>query len=80
MASKNVTIRMDEDLRKDAEALFDELGMTLSGAITVFLKQAVREQRIPFEIQKEPRMQSREQAERMERLLAYVERMQEENK
>ncbi len=75
MATKNVTIRMDEDLRRDAEALFDELGMTLSGAITVFLRQAVREQRIPFEIQKEPRTRTREQ-ERMERFLAYIEQMQ----
>lgn len=53
MTTKNITIRIEENLRKEAEALFDELGLTMSGAITIFLKQAVREQRIPFEIRKE---------------------------
>lgn len=53
MATKNITIRLEENLREEAEALFDELGLTMSGAITIFLKQAVREQRIPFEIRKD---------------------------
>lgn len=50
MANANVTIRMDEDLRKEATALFDDLGISLNQAITLFVKQAVREQKIPFEI------------------------------
>ena len=50
MATVNVTIRMDENLRKEAADLFDDLGMGLNQAITIFVKQAVREQKIPFEI------------------------------
>lgn len=50
MANVNVTIRMDSDLKKQAEELFSELGMSLTTAITIFMKQAVREKRIPFEI------------------------------
>lgn len=50
MATVNVTIRMDENLRKEAANLFDDLGMGLNQAITIFVKQAVREQKIPFEI------------------------------
>ena len=50
MANSNVTIRMDEDLRKEATVLFDDLGISLNQAITLFVKQAVREQKIPFEI------------------------------
>ena len=48
MANVNVTIRMDENLRKEATLLFDDLGIGLNQALTLFVKQAVREQRIPF--------------------------------
>ena len=50
----NVTIRMDEGLKKQSEALFDEMGLTMSAAITLFVKTAVRERRIPFEIRVDP--------------------------
>ncbi len=50
MANVNITIRMDETLKKQADELFSDFGLTLSSAITMFTKQAVREQRIPFEI------------------------------
>lgn len=53
MANVNVTIRMNEQLRKEAAELFDDLGISLNQAITIFVKQAVREQRIPFEIYRE---------------------------
>lgn len=48
MANVNVTIRMDENVKKEAEELFSDLGLTLSSAINVFVKQAIKEQRIPF--------------------------------
>lgn len=50
MAQTNLTIRIDEDIKHDAENLFDSLGFTLSGAINVFFRQAIREQAIPFPI------------------------------
>ena len=50
MANVNVTIRMDSDLKKQADDLFNELGMSMTTAITIFAKQAVREQKIPFDI------------------------------
>lgn len=52
MANINVTIRMDEQLKAQADELFSDLGLSLSSAITMFAKQAVREQRIPFEIKR----------------------------
>ena len=52
MANINVTIRMDEELKAQADELFSDLGLSLSAAITMFAKQAVREQRIPFEIKR----------------------------
>ena len=50
MGNVNVTIRMDAKLRKEATMLFEDLGLSLNQALTIFVKQAVREQRIPFEI------------------------------
>jgi len=46
----NVTIRVDEAVKQEAEALFGKLGMSMSGAINVFFRQAIREQAIPFRI------------------------------
>ncbi len=48
--STNVSIRMDSDLKAQADALFGELGMNMSTAFNIFARQAVREGRIPFEI------------------------------
>lgn len=52
MKNVNVTLRVDEDLKKQADALFSELGMNLTTAFNIFLRQSVREQRIPFQISK----------------------------
>lgn len=50
MNNVNVTLRIDEQLKKQAEELFSDFGLSFNAAITMFLKQAVREQRIPFEV------------------------------
>ena len=50
MANINITIRIDKELKKEADNLFHELGMSFTTAVTIFAKQAVREQRIPFDI------------------------------
>lgn len=48
--SVNVNIRMDEDLKKQAEQLFSDFGMNMTTAVNVFVKAVVRERKIPFEI------------------------------
>lgn len=50
MAKVSTNIGLDEDLKKEAQELFGELGLDLTTAITIFLKQSVREGRIPFAI------------------------------
>ena len=50
MATTNVSIRMDADLKAQADALFAELGMNLSTAFNIFVRQSLREGGIPFEI------------------------------
>ena len=46
----NISIRMDNDLKNKAEALFGELGMNISTAFNIFVRQSLREGRIPFEV------------------------------
>lgn len=50
MATTNVTIRMDKDLKMQADELFSALGLNMSTAMGVFCRQAVRLGRIPFEL------------------------------
>ena len=50
MATTSVTIRMDENLKKQVETLFDEMGLNMTTAMTVFAKAVVKAQGIPFEI------------------------------
>ena len=45
----NLTIRLDSDLKKDCEALYAELGMSLSTAINVFLRQSLHKGGLPFD-------------------------------
>ena len=54
MATSSITIRMDENLKRQAESLFDSMGMNMTTAFTVFAKAVVREGRIPFEIKGDP--------------------------
>lgn len=50
MATTNISIRMDSDLKAQADALFSELGMNLSTAFNIFVRQSLRDGGIPFEI------------------------------
>ena len=42
------TLRIDDDLKRDCDAVFEELGLNMTSAVTVFLKQVVRSRSIPF--------------------------------
>lgn len=54
MAQTNVNIRMDEELKKQFDEFCSNIGMTMTTAICVFAKKAVKEQKIPFEITADP--------------------------
>ena len=49
----NISIRMDADLKAQADALFAELGMNLSTAFNIFVRQSLREGGIPFAVKLE---------------------------
>ena len=60
MATMNINVRVDASLKKDAEKLFNELGLNMSSAITMFLKSAVSYEGIPFEIKRmKPNVETR---------------------
>lgn len=50
MAQTNINIRMDEDLKKEAESLFSDLGLNMTTAVNIFVRQSIRQGGIPFEI------------------------------
>jgi len=45
-----VTIRVDRELKENAEALFDYLGLNMTNAINIFLRKAVDQKGIPFPV------------------------------
>jgi len=52
MTATNINVRTDSELKSKAQAILDDLGLDLSTAINVFLKQIVYKEAIPFEIDK----------------------------
>ena len=71
MAQTNLTIRIDEDVKRDAETLFNKIGMNMSTAINIFFRQSIRNQKIPFELM--PYDDDYYTNERMKRILHSVE-------
>lgn len=53
MAKVTASISIDSDVKAKAQELFADLGLDLSTAINIFLKQSIRENSIPFTIQRE---------------------------
>ena len=49
-ATSTLTIRVDNDLKDEAVAVLEDMGLNLTSGITVFLKTIAREKKIPFEI------------------------------
>ena len=54
MSTTSITVRMDANLKRQAETLFDDMGLTMTTAITLFAKAVVRQNKIPFEITADP--------------------------
>lgn len=48
------TLRIDDTLKRQCDEVLDELGLTMTNALTVFLKQVVRTRTIPFVIGERP--------------------------
>ena len=68
-----VSFRIDEEVKQRAERALDEMGLTMSAAITVFLTKVARERRIPFEVTANDPFYSAANMERMQRAAAQME-------
>ena len=49
-----VKILVDDNIKREAEKIFDDIGISMSTAINIYLKAVVRENRIPFELSADP--------------------------
>ena len=49
-----ISLRVDDDVKRGAEQTFDDIGLSMSTAINIFLKKVARERRIPFELSADP--------------------------
>jgi DNA-damage-inducible protein J len=54
MPTTTVTVRLDSEEKQEAEKLFNSLGFSLATAYRMFIKAALRERRIPFELEEGP--------------------------
>nr|WP_314503128.1 type II toxin-antitoxin system RelB/DinJ family antitoxin [uncultured Lachnoanaerobaculum sp.] len=50
MMTTNLNIRIDKDIKDQAEGIFNELGINMTTAVNIFLRTAIREHGIPFEL------------------------------
>ena len=50
MSTALINVRLETELKEKAEELFAELGLSMTAAINIFLRQAVRSRSIPFDI------------------------------
>jgi DNA-damage-inducible protein J len=74
MAQTNLTIRIDDGIKREAEILFNRIGLNMSSAINVFFRQAIREQAIPFELKPYDDYYTGENLESLKRSIAQSER------
>ena len=49
-----ISLRVDDDVKRNAERTLTDIGLSMSTAINIFLKKVARENRIPFELSADP--------------------------
>ena len=52
-AMSQIAVRVDDELKKEATAIFNELGLDMSTAVKLFLKQSVLTRSIPFDVKRD---------------------------
>lgn len=66
-----ISLRIDDEVKRNAEKTLDDIGLSMSTAINIFLKTVVRENRIPFELSADP-FYNRENIAELERRVAAI--------
>lgn len=67
-----ISVRIEDDVKKKAEEACADLGLSLSAAINIYLKKLGREKRIPFEVSADP-FYSQENMNRLRKSVAQME-------
>lgn len=67
-----ISLRIDDDVKKKAEEACADIGLSLSTAINIYLKKLGREKRIPFEVSANP-FYSKENIARLRKSVAQME-------
>lgn len=66
-----ISLRVDDDVKRRAERTFDDIGLSMSTAINIFLKTVIRENGIPFELSADP-FYSKENIAELERRVSDI--------
>ena len=72
MAQTTLSVRMDDSLNSDFDKVCNELGLSMTTAITMLAKKMTREKRLPFEVSVDP-FYSEENLARLRRSIAQME-------
>ena len=72
MSNTSMNIRMDSEIKRQAQELFAQFGLDMTTAVNMFLRQSIRQRGIPFALQLDPFYSEANQ----ERLLRAAERME----
>ena len=72
MAQTTVSVRMDDTLKKEFDTVCNDLGLSMTTAITMLAKKMTREKRIPFEVSVDP-FYSDENMARLKKSIAQME-------
>ena len=72
MAQTTLSVRMDDSLKSDFDKVCNELGLSMTTAITMLAKKMTREKRLPFEVSADP-FYSEENLARLRRSIAQME-------
>ena len=74
METATINVRVNAQTKQRAEALFRQLGLTMSSAVSLFLNKAIEEEGIPFEVKLSPNAASRAAMAEMRDMEAHPER------
>ena len=50
MSKTSMSIRLDSEVKEQAQQVFNNLGMDMTTAINIFLRQAIQYQGLPFDV------------------------------
>lgn len=72
MAQTTVSVRMDEELKREFDSICSDLGLSMTTAITMLAKKMTREKRLPFEVGYDP-FYTDENMERLRKSIVQME-------